>query len=217
MNLVVTVARKPMGSSVAQNVLVYGVGGLNIDASRIGYLSELDKTPEVGPKGEAGRNNPGCGSALPTRKENWGEWKVNHSGRWPANLILEHREGCQCKGVTRVPGNSIKYTSEGKGGTRHGSFGVMGPRPGLKNLGYADEEGLETVASWQCVPGCPLAELDRQSFAGGMHSAGNKQNPKHNVEHGLWIDGGWKPLDKNPDMYGDTGGASRFFKQVISE
>ena len=47
-----------------------------------------------------------------------------------------------------------------------------------------------------------------------MHKAGNKKPPRHNVEHGLWVDGGWKPLDRNPDMYSDEGGASRFFKHT---
>jgi site-specific DNA-methyltransferase (adenine-specific) len=39
--IVITVARKPLEGTVAGNVQEYGVGGLNIDATRIGVTKEV--------------------------------------------------------------------------------------------------------------------------------------------------------------------------------
>lgn len=68
-------ARKPLIGTVANNVLTYGVGGLNIDASRVG--SELMVNP---PGSTNPRNSMGDGwreDAEPTTA----------IGRWPANFI----------------------------------------------------------------------------------------------------------------------------------
>ncbi len=74
--LTVVVARKPVVGTVAENVLQFGVGGLNIDASRIG--TEIRETWSAG-----GQNykvsNP----------EPWQETKHMVKGRWPANIILD--------------------------------------------------------------------------------------------------------------------------------
>ena len=70
----ITVARKPLIGTVAANVLAHGVGGLNIEASRVAGEStvRVQGTAEIGFHG--GNFAPGLetGSAL---------------GRWPANLI----------------------------------------------------------------------------------------------------------------------------------
>jgi site-specific DNA-methyltransferase (adenine-specific) len=72
----VVVARKPLIGTVAANVLAYGTGGLNIDASRIGTEERTNQ-----PAGSAGlldRNSfPNCSQAQTVQ------------GRWPANIILD--------------------------------------------------------------------------------------------------------------------------------
>jgi site-specific DNA-methyltransferase (adenine-specific) len=75
----IVVARKPLGEkTVAENVLTHGTGGLNIDASRIG----TDKvSTHHAPKGTFAGGEPDRGSDTSTYKE--------HTGRWPANLILD--------------------------------------------------------------------------------------------------------------------------------
>lgn len=77
----IVVARKPLVGTVAENVLQFGTGGLNIDASRIGFQSEADqKSAEWGSKGSAdGWGLKADAEVLPT----------NPSGRWPANVILD--------------------------------------------------------------------------------------------------------------------------------
>jgi DNA modification methylase len=74
----VVVARKPLVGTVAANVLLWGVGGLNIDGSRVGT--------EGGTKGaDFGEQGDVYGNGL---NGNFGK-PVAGLGRWPANIILD--------------------------------------------------------------------------------------------------------------------------------
>jgi len=84
----IVVGRKPFakGSTVAQNVLLHGVGGLNIDASRIGSFND----------GAARSNSPGAGrmksgkTPIGTFERSSASEPLNENqGRWPANVILD--------------------------------------------------------------------------------------------------------------------------------
>ena len=74
----VIVARKPIEGTVANNVLKWGTGGLNIDGSRIG--TETISTQNA-PKGSFAGGEQNRGSDTSSYKE--------HTGRWPANIILD--------------------------------------------------------------------------------------------------------------------------------
>ena len=77
----VVVARKPLVGTVAANVLEWGVGGLNIDASRI--AGEVPSVPN--PNWDRSIDSTPFGAA--ERKQ---EMSVpNNLGRWPANIILD--------------------------------------------------------------------------------------------------------------------------------
>ena len=95
---IIHVLRKPLSEgTVAANTLKHGVGAYNIDASRISTDDNL---------------NGGAYAESPTERwdgaENWrykrgeqgnaGEYQ-QPSGRWPANVILQHLDGCRCDGV----------------------------------------------------------------------------------------------------------------------
>lgn len=87
----VIVARKPLIGTVAENVLTYGTGGLNIDGSRVG-------TENVGWQG-SGRSGESV-TAGASRGGNQGGYNFADGeprpvqGRWPANVILdEHTAG----------------------------------------------------------------------------------------------------------------------------
>jgi site-specific DNA-methyltransferase (adenine-specific) len=142
----ILVFRKPLEGTVVENVLKHGTGAMNIDGTRVSYRSEADKTPSVG-KGRPGEQNPGCGANLPGYKAEWGEWEVNHRGRWPTNAVMTHAEGCkqiaeawQCvevcpvkaldeqSGECRSAGDYPTSYSNG-GGYTHGDIGhgVQGP------------------------------------------------------------------------------------------
>ena len=80
-------ARKPLEGTVANNVLTYGVGGLNIDGTRVAHLSEADRASAT-PQGKV-TSNKLAGSAPDT--ENAGRVDVQRPdtslGRFPANFI----------------------------------------------------------------------------------------------------------------------------------
>lgn len=71
----IIVARKPMRGTVAANVLEYGTGAINIDASRIGTEQTVTR-----------RNGDSGGNGAYGRDERVFE-RINPPGRWPANLI----------------------------------------------------------------------------------------------------------------------------------
>jgi len=77
----IVVGRKPFakGSTVAANVLLHGVGGLNIDASRIGTDDTRSKTSMSAMGQNSGWN------AHQNREVIAG----SACGRWPANVILD--------------------------------------------------------------------------------------------------------------------------------
>lgn len=150
--IVVTIARKPLSeSTVASNVLATGTGSLNIDACRIG----------TGTGGEAPVYVPNKKNAVFGVGMGGGEWDST-KGRWPANLVLEHRPGCVQDGLTFqgsgrfVPPDGVCRTSE-----------MMSPEKGWNANGMSNSVkfapnsyGVETVPAWHCAPGCPVAELD---------------------------------------------------------
>ena len=86
----IVVARKPLSEkSVAENVLKWGTGGMNIDVSRIGYN---DDKPHSIPTERNVDNMTGWATngGLKDRTE---DWEPNNTGRWPANIILDEEAG----------------------------------------------------------------------------------------------------------------------------
>lgn len=88
----ICVARKPLekGLTVAQNVLKYGTGALNIGASRIGYTSEADKASAT-PQGKVTSKKPedGYAKAAGVDSERHEIARSELLGRWPANIIFD--------------------------------------------------------------------------------------------------------------------------------
>jgi len=86
----IVLARKPLekGLSIAQNVLKYGTGGINIDVSRIQITDAVNM--------DATQNNfdkMGFHGA----KETDGISTYNSQGRFPSNVIFTHSAECTCK------------------------------------------------------------------------------------------------------------------------
>lgn len=74
----ITMARKPLIKTVADNVLTHGTGALNIDGTRI--TSEKIKPRSQSEKG--GRSGGMMGKVIPRK-----EWTPSSDGRFPANFI----------------------------------------------------------------------------------------------------------------------------------
>ena len=76
----IIIARKPFKGSLVDNVLQWGVGGLNIDECRVGTNEQIEK-------GRNGRNNK---STFQASETNVNQREYQNSGRFPANTILTY-------------------------------------------------------------------------------------------------------------------------------
>ena len=202
--IVVTVARRPLSGSVAQNVLEHGTGALNIDGSRVAAAPGDETTSHVQGK-EAANTRHTPHKAWQGIAENY-QTSGQKLGRWPANLVLGHLAGCRCAGTRKVKGSP---PTAGGMDRFNAANAAQGYRPGAYQKGEVvvgpsrlDEDGNETVDAWECVPGCPVADLDAQS---GVVKSGGRVS-------------GMEPSDATGGTtYGRmcrTAGASRFFQQV---
>jgi len=192
----IAVARKPLAGTVAANVLAYGTGALNIDACRV---STPDSTSR--PRG-----------TFPHSDDAWGNGRqnevsvTNDAGRWPSNVLLTHTATCEPAGTAVIPGN-IRLNPTVVAARENIAKGAEKERR-RGQRGHGNADGTETIEVWDCAPGCPVGELDRQS---GVLTSG--ANPTR------------RGSDKFRDAYGefagqreceaargaDSGGASRFF------
>ena len=120
-------ARKPLEGTVAENVLKWGVGGLNIDGCRMAYGDPAWPGPGEKPTHEAGTHRNGHGFKLTSKND----IRINGAhdlGRWPANIFHcpkpsrgEREEGCE----------SLPVSSGAQAVNRQeGSAGMQSPRAG---------------------------------------------------------------------------------------
>jgi site-specific DNA-methyltransferase (adenine-specific) len=117
----IVMARKPVEGTVANNVLTYGTGGINIDASRIGTESVTINTFDNGAKpfGDA------VGEPYTSKQS---------TGRWPANLILDEKAA----ELLDEQSGDVK----GKVGVKHLSSFTFTPGGKSKNNKFASQKGL---------------------------------------------------------------------------
>ncbi len=154
----IILARKPLVSTVASNVLAHGTGALNVDGCRIETADNLN----------GGAYSDGGRSALPGDERDAaaagmfaagggrlpGEYK-QPSGRWPANVVLSHTlwcehetkdgrevwscdEGCPVKMLNAQTGT---LTSGDVAGSVRRSNGGNGVTHGVVGHSYADSGG----------------------------------------------------------------------------
>jgi site-specific DNA-methyltransferase (adenine-specific) len=122
----IVMARKPVEGTVANNVLTYGTGGLNIDASRIGMTDDDEKKSANNwkPQGyESKENIYNIGNKVIASQQ-------SSSGRWPANLIIDEQAAELVDEQSGQVGNGWKknYGSDDYAGKQYsgGSFGGGG-------------------------------------------------------------------------------------------
>jgi len=162
--IVITVARRPLSGTVAESALEHGTGPINVDACRVAAPGEEISSHT---QGEAAANRDGkvyqaFAGGLETHQT-----PGQKLGRWPANLILEHKAGC-------------------------------------RKLG-------EIVEAWECVEGCPVDHLDRSV---GTLTSGKPAGVKNGKVGATFNEFNDRTAGTPLWGYGDTGGASRFFKIV---
>lgn len=147
----IVVARKPVIGTVAENVLKYGTGAINIDATRI-----AGEVPSV-PQPTLGVKEP-IVYGFATGEGRNGEMSNNTQGRFPANIILDEYTAellDQQSGISKSPkaykGDGYKETSMfGVGGVNHDKeFGDAGGASRFFYVAKANKqdrnEGLENI------------------------------------------------------------------------
>lgn len=134
----ICVARKPLSEkSVAENVLKWGTGGINVDGCRVGTSGGTERSG-LSPYNEQG-------------------WRVGHTvvekeeGRFPANIILE----CICDEVIKGEKGEVKRSGFRVGGKSENSVGLNGIKNAPDN--YNDKGDIHTN------PNCPCRLMDEQS------------------------------------------------------
>lgn len=149
----ILVYRKPLseGTVVAQ-VASTGTGGLNIDACRV--LTDPDDP----------NHRPGVTTKVAESSSYAGFIGIGGarrgalpSGRWPANVILVHSEGCKIVGSKKVPAPVINRFDDGMK-----PFGD-GAGHAYTTTQTGDADGMEEIPVYECEAGCAVSMLDEQS------------------------------------------------------
>lgn len=187
----ICVARKPLSEkSVAENVMKWGTGGINVDGCRIETDDNLGRDCKSNPYGTdmfiGGKNvKPIITGSI--------------EGRFPANLIFE----CICDEVIKGEQGEVKETQPRNkrfDPTQHNSKSVYEAENGFTTKDYNDSGDIHTN------PDCPCRILDEQS--GVSKSVGGKKDlTKSNNTNPSKITNNIK----SGDHFSDKGGASRFF------
>jgi len=210
--------RKPLKEkTVAKNVLKHGTGAINVEGCRI-EVSEGDsnhRSLNAKTHLSSDREVYGCyGKDWETDQES----QLSEKGRWPANLILTHHPECECVGTKKVKGTGPGTGGGMKTGKFSGTMG-RGEYTGTSFEGFADADGKETIEVRDCHPDCPVKILDEQSgvLKSGKAAKGGHKRTAKNMEKGSDIYGngrgisGTATTDDAGTLFGDSGGASRFF------
>jgi DNA modification methylase len=154
----VVVGRKPFGKgvTVAENVLAWGVGGLNIDASRIGTTKSVPASPA--------KANDSIGTFKMGDRHNRSSGFDPNTGRWPANVILDEvtaglvdeQSGVSVSANHLRNNNDFQSLAKGKENS-HTTFG-HGDSGGASRFFYQAKaskrdrnEGLETPSTHPTV------------------------------------------------------------------
>ena len=187
----ICVARKPLSEkSVAENVLKWGTGGINIDGCRVDLngddtsRGQTDVNVEIyGWKNHKGK--------IGSMDDKWKE------GRFPANIILE----CICDEVIKGEKGEVKKTNRDSFLNSNNVFEIKNDGKTKRIENYGDKGDIHTN------PNCPCRLLDEQS--GESKSSPNKWQGDNNAAiYGKYEKG------IRQSTFSDKGGASRFFYQA---
>lgn len=153
----ITVARKPLAGTVAENVLAHGTGAINVDGCRVG--SEVVKSHHTAMLTHGGQN------ARPWH-EGHKSTTTEHVGRWPANLI--HDGSDEVVGLFPQGGSGsgqVKVSSGRKSGSGSWAQDNGMQRAGAENTGVRDFGDTGSAARFFYCPKAIRADRD----AGNVH------------------------------------------------
>ena len=200
----IILVRKPLEKklTIAKNVLKHGVGGINIDASRIGTQEDFSNVKPRAIQKLNSLNNEA--------NEHWkaAKDKLQNLGRFPANVLLSHHEDCKVVGEVE---DTFASNDPEAGHYQTGETFVVGVG---KN--YKQKKATITTPVYECADDCAVKILDEQS--GTTKGSGKPTITQANIP-GIPVPAaartGRIPKAKEGLIttrnVGDSGGASRFF------
>ena len=119
----IVLARKPLIGTVAENVLAFGTGALNIDASRIPTNGEKIAPFGTPTKSIGGLMNNGV-EPQDSAKLALSYAKTEQDGRWPANTLWDEEAAAQLDAST--PAQPSRFFYVAKPGRRERNAGLDG-------------------------------------------------------------------------------------------
>jgi site-specific DNA-methyltransferase (adenine-specific) len=142
----IVLARKPLIGTVAENVLTHGTGALNIDASRIRYLSERERAEVNARTGPNSRYRPQTGGGVTGAMSALGERHTDDVtsplGRWPANILLDEEAAAMLDDQSGVSKDGVAVMRNGKVAKNTVYGGGIGSYPvGTPDLGHGGAGG----------------------------------------------------------------------------
>jgi site-specific DNA-methyltransferase (adenine-specific) len=189
----IVMARKPFKGSVAENVLEWGTGGINVDGCRIG--NEVRTTPIHSTDVKEDNTLFGLHPTIQHERVETTE------GRFPANIIFE----CTCENPKVVADKYDIRTYNDYKNT------FQSYEENDKEKGKYEIKDVETTKVIHTDPNCPCYILDKQSGnKTGQRGVVKGTEPSHTKKNAIYgdysmVEGKFaKPMD-------DLGGASRFF------
>ena len=186
----IIVARKPFTGSLVENVMEYGVGGLNIDECRVAFNGDMWKTQKSGSSSRAFQS-------LETTTAN-GVCSANENGRFPANTILTYDETDYeevCGGFPTDKGykphqiysNIDKYEGWGSITNKNGEMVGYGDSGSASRYFYCAkaskkdrDEGLDGFEEVKCSMMASNANIDADgNFTGMLAGRDTKRKNTH--------------------------------------
>ena len=157
----IVMARKPIVGTVANNVLEYGVGGINIDGCRVSAGNDYSN-----------RNSYTDRETNSSTFQSGGQMKSdpNDGGRFPANIILDEEAG---KILDEQSGISKSSPNKWEGDNDSPIYGKY--EKGIRQSTFSDAGGASRFFY------CPKAnKKDRNEGCDGLEDKGYSINQAHN-------------------------------------
>jgi len=135
----ITLARKPIAGTVAQNVAEHGTGAINVDGCRVSYDQDAP-SPATNPLyrksgGYKHAGNDDSGSSSFTIKGNGEPSTAHNLGRWPANVIHDGSE--EVVGAFPDCDGAVSNGKRGVRGIAHEGYGGMDQAASYADTGSA--------------------------------------------------------------------------------
>ena len=194
----VVLAQRPVETTFADNAIKWGTGGINIDGTRVG-TETITTCAKEGMYGAGSRETMRQLGFRPYTTEDPVLPASQHTGRFPANLLLSHHPDCEYVGETKIK----EGKANGERNTDQGACNIHNWGTGKIHKSGV-HYGEETIEKWSCVDGCPVRLLDQQSGNRRSSHGGGNRHAGESV-FGTGGDGG------QSQQYFDSGGVSRFF------